>query len=323
MTTIVKKIQKVTYSEPKRIYHRGKRENIQYGLVEGDYAGFQLRIIAGQTDDQQMYKAFTELGGDLHSMTAVNVFHAFDGLKLEDFIKHKGENPYKHERKLGKSINFGLCFGMGASTFAKRNLRDTWMEEQALNFCKDNKVKLTEKYKDPYIASASVMRDRYFQTYPTLVPWHDKMKAMGRKQGYIYSPTGARRLVPQLMYIGKDDDGSVLSNLDSVCINTNIQNIEVVCISRSMRKCWKLLKEGDEYNNYHPYTTFIFAMIHDAVSYYMDKNPYEKNHLIQEFHKLYEYPYRILRGIPTEYEIEFASPDDPVNPAPWGFGDVV
>ena len=37
MTTIVKKIQKVTYGEPKRIYHRGKRETVQYGLVEGDY----------------------------------------------------------------------------------------------------------------------------------------------------------------------------------------------------------------------------------------------------------------------------------------------
>lgn len=291
------------------------------GLVDFRYAGFQLRIIAGQTLDANMYKAFTELGGDLHSMTAVNVFHAFDNLSLDEFLKHKGEQPYKHERKSSKGINFGFCFGMGASTFANRNLRDSWTREQAEGFCKANNMKFDTK--DPYVVAASIMRDRYFKAYPNLVPWHDKMKRMGRQQGYIYSPTGARRLVPQLLYIGSEDDTSVLSNLDSICVNTNIQNIEVVCISRSMRECYRLLKYGDDYNNHKPYNTLIFAMIHDAVSYYMDKHRREKEHLLEEFHKIYEYPYELLKNVPTSYEIEFASPDDPVNPQPWGFGEEV
>ena len=46
-------------------------------------------------------------------------------------------------------------------------------------------------------------------------------------------------------------------------------------------------------------------------------------HLLEEFHKIYEYPYELLKNVPTSYEIEFASPDDPVNPQPWGFGEEV
>jgi DNA polymerase I-like protein with 3'-5' exonuclease and polymerase domains len=44
-----------------------------YYLGEFDAAGFQLRIGAALSGDDEMFRVFTELGGDMHSMTAVSV----------------------------------------------------------------------------------------------------------------------------------------------------------------------------------------------------------------------------------------------------------
>ena len=79
------------------------------------------------SQDPTMVDAFVNLGGDLHSVMAVQVFHPLGDLTLDEFLKHKGENPYKKERKYSKFINFGFCCVPG--TLLKTSKGDIPIEE--------------------------------------------------------------------------------------------------------------------------------------------------------------------------------------------------
>lgn len=56
-----------------------------------------------------MIDAFVNLGGDLHSVMAAQVFYPLGEVTLEEFLKRKNENPFKKQRKYAKFINFGFC----------------------------------------------------------------------------------------------------------------------------------------------------------------------------------------------------------------------
>lgn len=122
-------IEHKTYENPVKLFKQGKNRSLHYSLAEGDYAGFQLRIAALMSHDPTMIDAFVNLGGDLHSVMAVQVFHPLGDLSLEEFLKHKGENPYKKERKYSKFINFGFCCISG--TLLKTSKGDIPIEEIA------------------------------------------------------------------------------------------------------------------------------------------------------------------------------------------------
>lgn len=48
------------------------------------------------------------------------------------------------------------------------------------------------------ITEAEEQRDKFFITYPGLLPWHDRVKKLAKQQGYIDSPLGRRRHLPLL-----------------------------------------------------------------------------------------------------------------------------
>lgn len=316
----IKYIEHQSYKQPVRLYKLGKNRTIHYSLAEGDYAGFQLRIGALMSGDPKMLYAFKELGGDLHSMTAVQVFHPANDITLEEFLKHKGENPYKKERKHSKGINFGFIFGKIASSFAKQDLETSWSKEEAEQFVRDNHLTVKEG-ETSFLASAVFIRNKFFNTYSGLLPWMDRLHKLGRKEGAIYSPFGARRLVPELTYIGQDEDKKVISNLDNICVNSPVQNFESVIINRSMRRASDLFDHGCEENGYTPMDTHINGMTHDAVNYTVadEDNPW----VYGKLHEIFETDYPENKHVPIAYEIDESHPDSEENPTPWGFGEVV
>ena len=84
-------------------------------MAEFDAAGLQLRLVAAQSNDEVMINTFKNSDGDLHSVTARNLFAP--DMSIEDFKKRKGESPYKEMRKSAKFCNFGLVFNTTAKTF--------------------------------------------------------------------------------------------------------------------------------------------------------------------------------------------------------------
>lgn len=315
-------IRRVHSETPVELYRRGASDPRKgYAFVEGDYSGFQLRIVAMYSGDKNMIHAFKDLGGDLHSMTAVAVFHPFHDMTLDEFISKKKEKPYKGERTQGKKINFGLCFGMSAYTYASR-LRLDWTEDEAKRYCSDLKLKIIDSEGSPdyYLTSATQMRTSYFDAYPAVTAWHKQQHEIGVKDGEIISPFGCRRLVPQLTYMGVDDTNRhskssntrLLSNLDNITKNSVVQTHEATIIMRAMRRFTQWAEE-----NYRPEDRpIICGMIHDAVSYYVRIGDTEA---FKKMHEFYEYDYPENLGVPLGYEVEYSIPHGE-DPTYWGFG---
>ena len=321
--TKIKTMRRVHSDSPVELYRRGEKDKNPYVYAEGDYAGFQLRIIAMYSGDKNMIHAFRDLGGDLHSMTAVAAFHPFNDITLEEFMQHKKEQPYKHERKAAKGINFGICFGMSAFTYASR-LKLDWTPEEARKYSTDLKLRpILDKNGRPdyFLTSATQMRASYFKAYPSVAEWHKRQNDLGRRDGYIRSPFGCVRMVPQLTYVGSDDSdrnsrynkSRLLSNLENVTKNSYVQTHEATIIMRSMRR----FLEWAEENRRPEDRPVICGTIHDAVSYYIKMNDLEA---VQKLHEFFEDDYPENLGVPLSYEFEYAVPRDESNPTYWGFG---
>jgi DNA polymerase I-like protein with 3'-5' exonuclease and polymerase domains len=108
-------------------------------IVKADYSQIELRIAAVIAQDTAMLEAYRE-GQDLHSMTAARLL----GVTPEQIT---GES-----RQLAKAVNFGLLYGMGATTlqtYARQHYR----------------VSLTP-------TEAAQYRQRFFTAYAGLRRWH-------------------------------------------------------------------------------------------------------------------------------------------------------
>lgn len=128
-------------------------------LVAADYSQIELRIMAHLSKDSSLVSAFNN-NLDIHSATAAEVF----GIDLND-VKD-------HERRSAKAINFGLIYGMSAFGLA-RQLNIPHSDAQA------------------YI-------DMYFDRYPGVKVYMDKIKVLARQQGYVETIFGRRLYLPEI-----------------------------------------------------------------------------------------------------------------------------
>lgn len=76
-------------------------------IVQADYSQLELRVLAAMSGDERMLKAFRE-GEDIHRNTGAFI----SGSKPEDVTKE--------ERFNGKTVNFGVVYGLGPPGLAKQ-----------------------------------------------------------------------------------------------------------------------------------------------------------------------------------------------------------
>jgi len=116
-------------------------------LVKADYSQIELRIAAELAGDERLIEAYRR-GEDVHILTAAEVIgRANSAVSAED-------------RQAAKAINFGLLYGMGASTLrahAQASYGVTLDDGQATRF-----------------------RARFFDLYPGLKTWHRKQPGADR-----------------------------------------------------------------------------------------------------------------------------------------------
>ena len=94
-------------------------------FIDMDFSQLELKLMAHASDQSNMIEAFND-GADLHSYTAALLMN-----KTIDQIDPKGR-----ERKMAKSLNFGVIYGIGTKGLAdyagiperdaRRYLRDYW-----------------------------------------------------------------------------------------------------------------------------------------------------------------------------------------------------
>ncbi len=130
-----------------------------YQLISADYSQIELRIMAHLSQDESLLNAFAH-GLDVHKATAAEVF----GVPLERVTDDM--------RRKAKAINFGLIYGMSAFGLAKQ-------------------IGAGRHEAQEYI-------DIYFDRYPGVKNYMDKMRAKGRAEGYVETLRGRRLYLPEI-----------------------------------------------------------------------------------------------------------------------------
>jgi DNA polymerase I len=129
-------------------------------LLAADYSQIELRIMAHLSGDEAMREAFRR-GDDIHDFTARGIFGV-----LGDAV------PTANQRRIAKSVNFGLLYGMSEFGLAQRLEIDR--------------------------AEARAMTEAYFARFPSVRDWTLRNLESGRENGYVETILGRRRYMPDL-----------------------------------------------------------------------------------------------------------------------------
>lgn len=128
-------------------------------LVDADYSQIELRVLAHMSGDENLIEAYRQ-AEDIHRITASKVFHT----PLEEVT------PL--QRRNAKAVNFGIVYGISS-------------------FGLSQDLSITRKEAESYIRS-------YFETYPGIKAFLDRLVADARERGYAVTLYGRRRPVPEL-----------------------------------------------------------------------------------------------------------------------------
>ena len=128
-------------------------------LIAADYSQIELRIMAHLSADEGLLGAF-EQGADIHRATAAEVFMV--PLEAVD----------DEQRRSAKAINFGLIYGMSSFGLAAQ-------------------LGQTRQVAQGYI-------DRYFERYPGVRDYMDRVRAQARADGFVETAFGRRLYLPEI-----------------------------------------------------------------------------------------------------------------------------
>lgn len=155
-------------------------------LIEADFSQIELRVAAMLSGDDTMVQAY-RAGDDLHMLMAMAI------------TMKSREQVTKEERSRAKPVNFGFLFGMGWKRFI-------------LYALKEYGVVVSENEAQRYRAT-------FFERFPRLVFWHEKQRRLVEALGYVESPIGRRRRLPDI----HSTDKEVAAEAGRQAINSPVQ----------------------------------------------------------------------------------------------------
>jgi DNA polymerase-1 len=128
-----------------------------YSLISADYSQVELRVLAHLSGDEQLCQAFSEKI-DIHKRTAREIF----GLMDDAFVSPE-------QRRAGKTINFGVIYGMGAFRLAKE-------------------LEISVPVAQRYI-------DSYFERYPKVKQYYATLEHDVVTKGHVTTFFGRKRYI--------------------------------------------------------------------------------------------------------------------------------
>ena len=130
-----------------------------YVFADADYSQIELRILAHMSEDQGLISAYHE-GDDIHRITASKVFH----------VPFEEVTPL--QRRNAKAVNFGIVYGISS-----------------FGLSQDLSISVGE---------AKEYMEKYFETYPGVRSYQDRVIAEAKDRGYSVTMFGRRRPIPEL-----------------------------------------------------------------------------------------------------------------------------
>jgi len=163
-----------------------------FALVWADYSQIELRILAHLSGDENLIAIFgNEI--DVHSETARRLFGA-------DEVDEK-------MRRVAKTVNFGIIYGMGAHGLA-------------------------ERLKGISVSEAEEFIKKYFAQFPKVREFIEGVLEEARSKGYVETMFGRKRPLPELF----DSSHHVRSFGERAAVNTVIQGSAADIIKMAMVK---------------------------------------------------------------------------------------
>lgn len=193
-----------------------------FQLVSFDYSQIELRIMAHISKDPSLLDAFLT-DSDVHSATASELF----GMDIADV----GEA----ERRVAKTINFGLIYGMSAFGLAKQ-------------------LGVERSLAQDYI-------DRYFSRYPGVKLYMERIRDQASEDGYVETVLGRRIFLPDI----KHQKASIRKAAQRAAINAPMQGTAAELIKMAMIEIHGLLAAYAD-------DCFLVVQVHDELVFEIKKS---------------------------------------------------
>jgi len=129
------------------------------------------------------------MGGDIHLTTAMQI------------TGKPAQGIEKEERKKAKGVNFGYVFGMGWFKF--------------IEYARDSYDVIVSE------SEAKDFRERFFNTYKRLRPWHERQRRLVRQYKRVQSPIGRVRHLPDV----ESQDKEVQQEAERQAVNSPVQSM--------------------------------------------------------------------------------------------------
>ncbi len=162
-----------------------------YQLAAFDYSQIELRILASLSGDTKMIEAFNN-DLDIHKLTAASVFD----IPIEKVTPEM--------RRLAKTLNFGIIFGMGAIAFSRTG--------------------------GISIPEAKKFIEEYFNDFKKVKEWHEQIKSQARTFGYVTNLNGRRRWLLQAASMFRGE----AAEAERAAINMPIQGLDADIMKMAM-----------------------------------------------------------------------------------------
>lgn len=149
-------------------------------LLSADYSQIELRVVAHIANDKKMINVFN-LGRDIHTETAAGIYGVADNEVTEKM------------RRAAKIVNFGILYGVSAHGL-----------HQQVGIKREEGQRLI---------------DSYFELYPKIKEYTEKIQNQARTLGYVETIFGRRRLLPEI----NSKNFAVRSAAERMAINMPVQ----------------------------------------------------------------------------------------------------
>ena len=191
-------------------------------ILAADYSQIELRIVAAVCGDENMIAAFNE-GKDIHAATASQIY------------KTDIEHITSDQRRIAKTVNFGILYGMSAFGLADR-------------------LHIGNK-------EATELISEYFHSFPKINEYLQKTTQFAKENGYVETLFGRRR------YIRDINSGNALIRkaAERNAINAPIQGTAADLIKIAMVNIFKALKERN-------LKTKMVLQVHDELVFEVPKD---------------------------------------------------
>ena len=169
-------------------------------LMSSDYSQIELRVFAHMADAKNLQEAFIE-DKDIHAKTASDIF------------KVPIEQVDKKMRRIAKTVNFGILYGISS-----------------FGLSEDLKID---------VASAKEFLNNYLNTYQGIKEYMEKEKEEAYQKGYVTTIMNRRRKIDEL----KSSNYMVRSSGERMALNTPIQGSAADILKKAMVELYQAMQE--------------------------------------------------------------------------------